>query len=120
MLVEFVREGLLHIKESSVRAGRVHAKAVQNLGDVGRLVHTAVEVRAQPIDIMSFSEFADANEAFVIPCCVSSSELYLEGLEPVRANPVVEEHGHSIVGLGSDGVVFGQRIQPPDEVPNEE
>ena len=120
VFVQFVGERLFNVEEASVGAGSVHAQAIKNIRHVGGFMHAAVKVRAQPVDVVFLRHFADPNQAFVIPCGVCSSEFDLQRLETVGANPVVEEYRHAVVWLGADGVVFGQRIEATNQMPDEE
>ena len=115
---QLVGERLLDVEDHPVKTGMFHDQAIEDRVDVGRVVHRAVEVDGQPVGPLVDGDLAGLDQAVVVPGRVVAAELDLEALQTVAADPVAEQDGIAVVGLGAGQLRLVERVLAADQVPD--
>ena len=95
----------------------VALELVEDSAHVGRIPDGAIEVGRQVGDPERQSETPDADDALVVPVGIIAAQLDLEAQQGVAGNPVGQQHGVAVVGLGAGELRGIDWVQPADEVP---
>ena len=99
MSLQIVRKRLFDIQKAIVNLRVICAQSTQDLFDIFRLFDRAVEISAQPFDALWKRQSPYLDHASVIPIRVIATQLYLEALQTVALDPVLEQHRVAIIRL---------------------
>ena len=93
VVLQLIREGLLHVERARIDLRLVAQQLVEDLIHILRLLHRAVEVRAQPAHAGGEAEPRHAHDALVVPRRVRAAQFDLQAFQAVLLDPVASSTG---------------------------
>ena len=118
MPLQVVRERLLHVENHPIDSRLLIPQPVENPIHIPWVRDRAIEISRQPINAILEANRAHLDQTAVIPVRIIAAQLDLEAFEPVALNPILQQHGVSVVRFLARQLRFFQQIQPPDQMPS--
>src|ERR1700733_12858763 len=117
VVFQVVGKRLLHIKNLAENIGTILFEAVQNFDDVVRLLNSAIEIGAVPLDSVGQSNASYVCQSLVIPVGIRASEFDFQTFQAVCLNPIAEHERITVSGALIAQFVRLQRIKSPYQMP---
>ena len=115
--IEIVRKWLLDVENVLENLGLVGLQPIEDLVDVLRIGNGTVEIGTQDFDVVSSGNFADADQASIVPRPIVAAKLHLEAGQAVLADPIDQRDRMAVVGLIPLSVRIVQRIEAAHQMP---
>ena len=117
MPFQLVRKRLLNIKNHTINPRVLVAQPVKDDIDVFRLRNRAVEISRQPINAARGRNPTHLHQASQVPFRLVAPQFHFQTFQPVPPNPILQQHGVTVLWLLARQFGPLQQIQTRHQMP---